>query len=132
MKEGWENLWTFIFSYLCEEKHLQYMMSEDFLRQLPRLRECLANHPIEKAWLFGSCARGEERPSSDIDLLVQYDKEAKVSIFTVGHISYVLSKELGREVDLIEEGCLCDFARETAEKDKTLIYERKDKRQRKT
>lgn len=31
--------------------------------------------PIVKAWLFGSFARGEETPLSDVDLLVEYDKD---------------------------------------------------------
>lgn len=100
------------------------MMNEKFIKQLPKLKECLAKQPIVKAWVFGSCARGEDTSSSDIDLLVIYDKEAKVSLFTVGHISYVLSQELGREVDLIEDGCLYDFASKAAEKEKILIYER--------
>ena len=35
--------------------------------------------PVVKAWLFGSFARGEERPDSDVDLLVEYDKDARIS-----------------------------------------------------
>lgn len=105
------------------------MMSEKILKQLPKLKESLSKQPIIKAWLFGSYARGEETSSSDIDLLVEYDNDAKVSLFTVGHISYVLSQELGCDVDLIEDGCLYDFARQSAENDKILIYERGDKRQ---
>ena len=29
-------------------------------------------HNAEKLWVFGSCARGEERPESDIDFLVKF------------------------------------------------------------
>jgi predicted nucleotidyltransferase len=32
--------------------------------------------PVERAWLFGSIARGEERPTSDVDLLVQVTTRA--------------------------------------------------------
>ena len=35
--------------------------------------------PVVKAWLFGSFARGEETPESDIDILVQYDDAARIS-----------------------------------------------------
>jgi len=31
-------------------------------------------HKAEKLWVFGSCARREERPDSDIDLLVKFGK----------------------------------------------------------
>lgn len=105
------------------------MISEDFRKQLPKLRECLAKHPIEKAWLFGSYARGEETAESDIDLLVVYDKDACISLFSVGHILSVVEKEMGRRVDFVEDGCLYDFAKKSVEKDKILIYERGNKRQ---
>lgn len=40
----------------------------DFLaRALAALRQSL---PVEEVWLFGSCARGEAEPDSDLDLLV--------------------------------------------------------------
>ena len=29
-------------------------------------------HKAEKLWVFGSCARGEERPDSDVDILVKF------------------------------------------------------------
>ncbi len=30
--------------------------------------------PVVKAWLFGSFARGEETPESDVDILVEFDR----------------------------------------------------------
>ena len=33
--------------------------------------------PVLKAWLFGSFARGEETEDSDLDILVEYDKNAR-------------------------------------------------------
>ncbi|MBO4801055.1 MAG: nucleotidyltransferase domain-containing protein, partial [Bacteroidaceae bacterium] len=36
--------------------------------------------PVLKAWLFGSFARGEETSRSDVDLLVQYDDKARISL----------------------------------------------------
>lgn len=105
------------------------MISENFRKELPKFRECLAKHPIEKAWLFGSYARGEETENSDIDLLVVYEKDACVSLFAVGHILSVVEKEMGRRVDFVEDGCLYNFAKKFVEKDKILINERGDKRQ---
>ena len=56
-------------------------------------------HKAEKLWVFGSCARKEERPDSDVDFLVKFEP-------TVGHKDYTaieqgLSSLLGREVDVV-------------------------------
>ena len=45
---------------------------------------------------------------------------------TISRIINSLSKQLNRKVDLVEEGCLLPFAKMSVEKDKQLIYERKD------
>lgn len=91
------------------------------------MREVLAdyfkNQPVKKAWLFGSFARGEETPLSDVDILVSLDHSTPVSIkyFTMWND---LEELLDRSVDLVEEGCLLPFAQESANRDKLLIYER--------
>lgn len=85
----------------------------------------LRTQPVEKAWLFGSFSRGEERHDSDVDILVRYDrKNAKVGLFTIIRIQQELQAIVGREVDLVEEGSLMPFAVESSEHDKILIYER--------
>jgi hypothetical protein len=81
--------------------------------------------PVLKAWLFGSYARGEETPESDVDILVQYDNNAKISLLTISHMMGELEKSTGKRVDLIEDGCLLPFAIESANRDKKLIYERR-------
>lgn len=84
----------------------------------------LETKPVEKAWIFGSFSRGEEKPDSDIDILFIPDKSQHFSLFTLGGMYEDLKELLGREVDLITENSLMDFARESANKDKILIYER--------
>ena len=80
--------------------------------------------PVLKAWLFGSFARGEETEDSDLDILVEYDKNARISLLTISHMMGELEKSTGRRIDLIEDGCLLPFAVESANRDKVLIYER--------
>ena len=79
-----------------------------------------------KAWLFGSFARGEETSDSDVDILVEYDKNARISLLTISHMMGELEKSTGRRIDLIEDGCLLPFAIESANRDKKLIYERRE------
>lgn len=56
--------------------------------------------------LFGSTARGEERPDSDIDLLAVFDDSRRLSLLDVAGIELQLSDLLGQPVELVEEGTL--------------------------
>ena len=88
-----------------------------------KISDYFATQPVLKAWVFGSYARGEEREDSDIDLLVELDESQRIGIRFFG--MYVDLKELlGREVDLVAEGCLMPYDEESANRDKKLIYER--------
>ena len=88
------------------------------------IREYFKTQPIVKAWLFGSYARGDENPMSDVDLLVEYDKEARVSLLTHAGIICDLEKILDRPVDMAEDGTLRPRIAESVNRDKKLIYER--------
>ena len=90
------------------------------------IAEYFKTQPVLKAWLFGSFARGEERPTSDVDILFVPDRSGKpFTLLTMGGMYMDLTRLLGREVDLIEDGSLRPYAAETANRDKILIYERK-------
>ncbi len=79
--------------------------------------------PIEKAWVFGSFSRGEQRPDSDIDILITFVSNTKMGLQFFGMIDD-LEKLLNRSVDLVVEGDLLPFAAKSANRDKKLIYER--------
>lgn len=87
-----------------------------------RIRKVLVNEPVQKAWLFGSYARGQEGPESDVDLLVQMVPN-DLTILGFLKIQTRLEKVTNKSVDLIEDECLEDFARPSVDNDKILIYE---------
>lgn len=87
------------------------------------LRDYFAVQPVERAWLFGSVARGEERTDSDIDILVSFDDT--VGLFKYASIISDLESLLKKDVDLVSEGSLFPWVRESVDNDKILIYERK-------
>ena len=89
-----------------------------------KIAEYFKTQPVLKAWLFGSFSRGEERPDSDVDLLVIYDDKARVSLLKHAAMICDLEKLLNRSVDLVEDGTLLPFAVKSANHDKKLIYER--------
>ena len=90
-----------------------------------QIAEYFTTQPVLKAWLFGSFARGEETQDSDVDILVEYDKNARISLMTISHMIGELEQSIGRKIDLVEEGCLLPFAANSANRDKKLIYERR-------
>lgn len=77
---------------------------------------------VASAWLFGSYARGEEGSGSDVDIMVELNKEKKYSMFDMLDISFLLERKINRKVDLVEKGCLKDFALATANNDLIKIY----------
>ena len=103
-------------------KRSETIMSTKVMIQL--IADYFKTQPVLKAWLFGSFARGEETEDSDLDILVEYDKNARISLLTISHMMGELEKSTGRRIDLIEDGCLLPFAVESANRDKVLIYER--------
>ena len=87
------------------------------------IKNYFQSQPVEKAWVFGSFARGEERPDSDIDIMVAFVEGTKIGFRFAGMVCE-LEDLLHREVDLVVEGSLFPFAAESAEREKKLIYER--------
>ena len=79
--------------------------------------------PVQKAWLFGSFARGEETPLSDVDLLVEYDSGG-ISLLKHAAMICELEKILDRPVDIVQEKLLRPRVRESVIQDRKLIYER--------
>lgn len=96
-------------------------MSTKMMQQV--IADYFKTQPVLKAWLFGSFARGEETPLSDVDIIVLLDHSKPVGLKFFGMWSE-LERLLDRKVDLVEEGELLPFALESANRDKRLIYER--------
>lgn len=88
-----------------------------------KLQNYFAGQPVKKAWVFGSFSRGEEKEDSDIDIMVVLDETQTVGLKFFAML-FDLKELLGREVDLVTEDSLLPFARESANKDKNLVYER--------
>ncbi len=71
--------------------------------------ELAARHGASNVRVFGSVARGEARPDSDVDILVDFPPDR--SIFDLVGLWLDLQELLGREVDLSTERSLKDHIR---------------------
>lgn len=63
------------------------------------IRAAVARHHGRRVRLFGSVARGEARPGSDVDLLVDFDTES--SLFDLIRLTRDLETLLGCPVDVV-------------------------------
>ena len=88
-----------------------------------QIADYFKTQPVLKAWLFGSFARGEDTPESDVDILIVLDHSQPVGLKFFGMWGD-LERLLGRPVDLVVDRTLAPYARESANRDKILIYER--------
>lgn len=67
-----------------------------------RLREFCLRWKVSELSLFGSVLREDFRPGSDIDVLVSFNKRAKIGLFDLVRMENELKDIFGREVDLVE------------------------------
>ena len=72
--------------------------------------------------IFGSHARGEATPESDVDLLVRFAR--RKSLLTIVRIERQISERLGRPVDLVTEASLSPYLRERVQAEVESLYER--------
>lgn len=107
----------------CNFAHKVYLMPKMDNVLTKKLQEYFKTKPISKAWVFGSYARGEERPDSDVDILVELLPGTKMGLAFCAMICD-LEDALNRPVDLVREGCIKPYAIESIEHDKILVYER--------
>ena len=107
-------------------------MAEAALRQPPTLAEVLGalrrheqelrRQGVTSAAVFGSVARGDAQPDSDVDILVDIDPDAKLSLF--GHIGvqHFLADLLGRKVDLVSRTALRPRMRERVRAEEVAAF----------
>lgn len=83
----------------------------------------LARYDVREAYLFGSFARGEQAPDSDIDLRLVCG--STVTFGTLYELSHELEKELGRKIDIVTNPPehMRPAFRKNIEQDEVRLYE---------
>jgi predicted nucleotidyltransferase len=78
---------------------------------------------IRELSLFGSLARGDGGPESDVDLLVEYEPEADWSLLDTAQLRAELSELFGRPVDLVRERNITNpYRLASIRRDRRLLY----------
>ena len=69
-------------------------------------------HRIRRLAFFGSVLRDDFGPESDVDVLVEFDQNAKVGLIKLSGIELELGELIGRKVDLNTAGCISKYFRD--------------------
>ncbi len=98
------------------------MTRQEAITILRQHADTLRAKGVRHAALFGSIARGDNRPDSDIDILVEFDPAARVTIFDyVGLKSYIASLFDG-PVDVVDREALKPHLRRPSVQDAVYAF----------
>ncbi len=86
------------------------------------LAELCRRYRVRELSVFGSAARGEMRPDSDIDLLVEFLPDAEADLVDHAALMLDLADLLGRKVDLVSKNGLKPLIRAWVLEEARLLY----------
>ena len=87
-----------------------------------RIAEICRRYQVSELAVFGSAARGEMRPDSDIDLLVEFRPDAWIGLLEFAAMERELSELLARKVDLVSKRGLKPRVRPHVFRDARIVY----------
>jgi predicted nucleotidyltransferase/plasmid maintenance system antidote protein VapI len=91
------------------------------LRKFKRIMEDFP--AINKAWIFGSFARNEEGPSSDIDIMIEVPENLTFSLFDMAEVREKLQALVPRNIDLVISRAITPELFERIKVERKLFYE---------
>jgi predicted nucleotidyltransferase len=92
--------------------------------ELPReqIAEICARHHVQELAVFGSVARGDDGPESDVDLLVTFSSEIQVSLFSYSRLQFEFEDLFSRKVDVVPKEDLKPLIRRRVLREASVIY----------
>lgn len=93
-----------------------------------KVREAIEHNPfakdILKVFLFGSHIHGTAREDSDIDLLIEFNDDARIGFFKFFDIQDDIERQVHKKIDLLTTEALSKYFREDVLKEAEIIYEK--------
>jgi predicted nucleotidyltransferase len=98
------------------------MKRDDILGKLKACEAELRARGVAHAALFGSVARGDDRPDSDIDIMVEIAPDARIGLFQYAGIVHYLEDLFPARVDVANREGLKPLVRPSAERDALYAF----------
>ena len=77
------------------------MNKREVIQKLALFQDELKKFSVKDLYLFGSYAREEAGDDSDLDILVEFERDAQIGLFAFARLRRQLCELLGKEVDLV-------------------------------
>jgi predicted nucleotidyltransferase len=98
------------------------MRSPEVIATLQRHADALRARGVRHAALFGSVARGEAGPESDLDILVELDPEAKLDVFAYAGLKRFIAELFDGPVDVVNLAAIKPSLRGPASSDAIYAF----------
>src|SRR5882757_4697806 len=99
-----------------------YCRRDDVIARLKEAEPALRARGIRRAAVFGSIARGEDRPDSDIDILVEFEPGSEGSIYEYMNLKEYIAGLFDGPVDVIDRHALKPHLRAPAARDTVYAF----------
>ena len=90
----------------------------------PQINKIFENYSVKKAALFGSYAKNENNPRSDIDILVQFEEGKTPSYFKFFDFEKELQTHFDKQIDIVTFNSLNKYLRDEIINTMKVFYEK--------
>jgi predicted nucleotidyltransferase len=98
------------------------MRRDEIIAKLRQAEPDLRARGVRRAALFGSVARGDDRPDSDIDIMVEIDPDAEITVYDYVGLKEHIAGLFDRRVDVVNLDGLKSYVRPAATADAVYAF----------
>jgi hypothetical protein len=98
------------------------MNREEIVARLREHKEALRTRGAAHAAVFGSLARGDHRPESDMDIMIDFDPDARITVVDYAGLKSLIAALFDGPVDVVNRDAWKPYIRPAATSDTTYAF----------